>query len=186
MTAAGLDFPYAPSERNSKGTFPQGVTMLPYRSRTAFTLIELLVVIAIIALLIGLLLPAVQKVRGSADRIKCQNNLKQIGLALQGYHDAHGTFPPALARSLVDLSGNDIPRPSIWKSDEWWWFSWMARILPYIEQDNFANCIRWDKSAWSEQEAPPGSGTSYLNGIRMKLYLCPSNPNSNRVVEYAG
>src|SRR5471030_138760 len=106
--------------------------MLLRKKRTAFTLIELLVVIAIIAVLVGLLLPAVQKIRMTAARLKCQNNMKQIGLALHSFHESNHVFPPglgAMGDSAVDGSSTSPPGLRF--------CSWHTWILPFIEQENF-------------------------------------------------
>jgi prepilin-type processing-associated H-X9-DG protein/prepilin-type N-terminal cleavage/methylation domain-containing protein len=151
--------------------------MFSCRRPPAFTLIELLVVIAIIAILIGLLLPAVQKVRESAARMSCQNNLHQIGLALQQYHDAHGHFPPGHTQDGLNLA-RDYPGwepPPRNEKPHLHYISWLARILPYIERDDLHQYITPGDFAWPHPERGlPGGG--YLNGKPVKLYFCPSDP----------
>src|SRR5262245_11277247 len=99
--------------------------MAEYAIRRAFTLIELLVVIAILAILMAILLPAVQKVREAAARTQCLNNLKQLGLAMHGYMNVHNTLPP---NGAYEFNGASVVQTSPWSA--------LARILPYIEQDN--------------------------------------------------
>ncbi len=110
------------------------------RSRSAFTLIELLVVIAIIAILIGLLLPAVQKVREAASRMKCQNNLKQIGLGVHNYHGVHQHFP------FGGLPPTAVPGSQ---------FSVLTQILPYMEQDNVFRQVNLTVPVQDASNAPP-------------------------------
>ncbi|MBP3959099.1 DUF1559 domain-containing protein [Gemmata sp. G18] len=154
------------------------------RSRQAFTLIELLVVIAIIAILIGLLLPAVQKVREAAARMKCSNNLKQIGLAAMNYESGNGILPTG---GIV--GGTNFGTYSSYPGSQ---ASTMAFILPYMEQDNvfkqFPQAYFTTPSTvapWAYSTAPyssDGNQTGPLPGtqVQIKTYECPSdNPNQN-------
>src|SRR2546423_9205057 len=139
------------------------------RSRSAFTLIELLVVIAIIAVLVGLLLPAVQKVREASNRSTCSNNLKQIVLASHSFHDVYKYFPT----NSQDEGGWDWNYQM--KSKSW---SWLARLLPYLEQQNLLTQFNIEKNTLGQDKD--------LLAIGLKIFYCPSDnaaslsPSDNR------
>jgi prepilin-type N-terminal cleavage/methylation domain-containing protein len=126
-----------------------------------FTLLELLVVIGILAVLVALLVPAVQRVRDAAARTRCQNNLRQIGIALHSYHDANGSLPPG-----VRAFGADYP-----------FMSWMTRILPYVEQE----------AVWKQAVAAYRMDSEFTDdpphplATVLALYGCPADPRSHQV-----
>jgi prepilin-type N-terminal cleavage/methylation domain-containing protein len=131
--------------------------------RRGFTLVELLVVIAIIAVLIGLLLPAVQKVREAANRVKCTNNLKQLGIAAHLYHDSNGHLPPGIGYTPLATGGV--------------WGHHFFHLLPYLEQGNLY------QRAWGPVALTTGPVTMYFPGNnnvysqRVATFLCPSDPS---------
>jgi prepilin-type N-terminal cleavage/methylation domain-containing protein len=142
--------------------------------RIGFTLIELLVVIAIIAILIGLLLPAVQKVREAANRMKCSNNLKQLGLGIHNYHDTNGFMPTAGSADGRPLSGGPWPNSGEGTN-------WMVHTMPYLEQTNLYNKLTFTgDSGWTN--VPGSANSSAVNnvmqgaGVVIKIFRCPSDP----------
>lgn len=144
--------------------------------KRGFTLIELLVVIAIIAILVALLLPAVQQAREAARRTQCKNNLKQIGLALHNYHDTHRAFPPGRIRNTY--SGI----VSAWYTGN---IAWLPRILPQMEQGNIFQTIDWNLGqGTSGTDGHGGVNGANPTGARRQIipaFRCPSDPGSGRV-----
>jgi prepilin-type N-terminal cleavage/methylation domain-containing protein/prepilin-type processing-associated H-X9-DG protein len=153
-----------------------GKELLMSRSRGAFTLIELLVVIAIIAILIALLVPAVQKVREAAARAQCQNNLKQIGLALHNHENALKYMPPW----GFDFTYN--PNPSNPLGNQRQGHSTLTMILPYMEQENLIRATRVDFSVIDPANWPPNWGTNAAATTTVASYVCPSSPS--RAIDY--
>jgi prepilin-type N-terminal cleavage/methylation domain-containing protein len=154
--------------------------------RPGFTLIELLVVIAIIAILIALLVPAVQKVREAAARTQCANNLKQIGLGLHNYHDARKKLPPprgdyfiTYAQSLGYNSGSNPPYGGLFPGGFTQYGGWMCSLLPYVEQDNLYNKMKYTGTAWT--------GPFFGNYNKpIPIFRCPSDPRNVDVTPNGG
>ncbi|MSU77709.1 MAG: DUF1559 domain-containing protein [Gemmataceae bacterium] len=133
--------------------------IIPFeRRRLAFTLIELLVVIAIIAILIGLLVPAVQKVREAAARTQCQNNMKQLGLAAHGYHGAQKVFPPG---TIINNSS---------------FASWAVILLPHLDQEPMFSSLNTAAQFYSVSVGTVLPNVATLKDFAPKVFVCPSSP----------
>ena len=136
--------------------------------RTAFTLLELLVILAIIGTLIALLLPAVQRLREAANRVRCQNNLKQLGLALHQYHDDAGSLPPGYVWNPVLGGADPCPNPPGDPTDTDPGWGWAALLLPYLEQDNLRRQIDLQVPVRNQRY-------DQLRTTVLPIFVCPSD-----------
>jgi prepilin-type N-terminal cleavage/methylation domain-containing protein/prepilin-type processing-associated H-X9-DG protein len=143
------------------------------RSRRGFTLIELLVVIAIIGLLIALLLPALTMVMEAARRMRCQSNLKQIGVALKSYHATHDTYPPGFIFRIVAAG-----EASLSNLDAGFMHNGFSSMLPYFEQQTLANLYNFDQLWWNQVET--------VATTRIEVFMCPSGDDANFTEPEAG
>ncbi|MGE3999211.1 MAG: DUF1559 domain-containing protein, partial [Planctomycetaceae bacterium] len=142
----------------------------PASWKRGFTLIELLVVIAIIAVLIALLLPAVQRIREAARMTQCRNNLKQIGLALHTYHDVHNALPFALENDTKAFKATQ--NPAVLESS----WVWSVMILPHVEQDNLYNQLGTDRKEPKQIFQDPA--LLPLVQTRLAVFNCPSDSSA--------
>jgi prepilin-type N-terminal cleavage/methylation domain-containing protein/prepilin-type processing-associated H-X9-DG protein len=162
--------------------------------RDGFTLIEVLVVIAILGVLVGMLLPAVQKTREAAARIQCANNLRQTALALHSYHDARKKLP----MGVMFPASTDRQAESVYVYNYW---SWMAQLMPFVEQENlykqadaharrnFGNPSRFSWWPWGDFWTTPQFATAQPNpalGVRLDVYSCPSDSRALQATYLVG
>src|SRR5579871_900965 len=155
--------------------------MVPFKPRSSFTLIELLVVIAIIAVLVGLLLPAIQKVREAANRMACSNNLKQIGLAAHNYDSTFGSLPPGYLGYKPIILGDDTPAGNNFQN-----VGVLTYLLPYLELNNIYSVLKvnLDRNVYTLPASEPwydGSNRTYVANdwqmaqAQIKVFTCPSD-----------